>query len=74
MIAFQNKFKREFRQLIGMRAVAGVKQDFMNLKGTYESFIEVIKNLLMNNPQLSKNLAEAQKEINEYIMKHLHRQ
>lgn len=59
MIALQNKFKGEFRTLISMRAGTVGKQDYMNMKGTYESFIEVIKNLLMSNPYLAKNLSEA---------------
>ncbi|CDW80527.1 UNKNOWN [Stylonychia lemnae] len=47
--------------------------DSMNLRTTYNQFLQVVKNLLENDQHLSKNITHAQNEINEYIMRQLHR-
>ena len=48
--------------------------DCMNLRRTYIHFLLVIKNLIENDVNLKKNIQESQLEINEYIMRSLHRQ
>lgn len=48
--------------------------DFMNLKTTYQHFLQVIRNMLENDMVLRTQVQQSFQEVNEYIMKQLHRQ
>lgn len=76
IIAFQNKFRSQFRQLIALKTLGQSQNeiDYMNLRTTYSQFMQVIKNLLENDPTLKSKVQQSITEINEYIMKQLHRQ
>ncbi len=58
IIAFQNKFRTQFKQLIGLRTLGQSQNeiDHLNLRTTYSFFLKVIENLLENDPTLRNSV------------------